>query len=67
MKLDYRVRDGASAMQTSTRYETFAEECAHLAEQAKTERPRKVLAEMAEAWRKLAQEAERRELYRGPC
>ena len=49
MKLDYRVRDGLTAMQASTRYETFAEECTHLAEQAETERPRRVLAEMAEA------------------
>ena len=54
-------------MQASTRYETFAQECTHLAELAKAERPRRILAEMAEAWRKLAQEAEQRELYRGPC
>jgi hypothetical protein len=48
-------------MQTTTQYQDFAEECDRLAKQAKTERERIVLNEMAEAWRKLAGELDRRE------
>jgi hypothetical protein len=54
-------------METSTQYANFAEECTRLAKEAEAERYRKVLIEMSEAWRRLSEEAERRELYRGPC
>ena len=47
------------SMHTSTQYGTFAEECDRLATEAQAERHRMVLKEMAEAWRKLAQEADR--------
>jgi hypothetical protein len=43
-------------MHTPTQYETFAEECDRLANEAQAERHRMVLKEMAEAWRKLAEE-----------
>ena len=47
------------SMHTSTQYGTFAEECDRLAKEAQEERHRMVLKEMAEAWRKLAKEADR--------
>ena len=43
-------------MQTLTKYQEFAEECDRLAKQAKAERHRLVLKEMAEVWRKLAED-----------
>jgi hypothetical protein len=46
-------------MQTQTQYLDFAEECDRLAKQAETDRQRRVLKEMAEAWRTLAEEADR--------
>ncbi len=51
---------GLARMQTQTQYRDFAEECDRLAKQAKTERERMVLNEMAEVWRSLAEEADRR-------
>jgi hypothetical protein len=47
------------SMHTSTQYGTFAEECDRLAKEAQAERHRMVLKEMAEAWRKLAEEVDR--------
>ena len=50
-------------METRTEYLEFAEECDRLAKEVKAERHRMALKEMAEAWRKLAEEpdgAERR-------
>ena len=38
-------------MQESTQYRRFAEECLRLAKEAATEHERKVLEEMAEAWK----------------
>jgi hypothetical protein len=46
-------------MQTPADYRKFAEECRRLAGDAKSERQRKILQEMAEAWRTLADETER--------
>ena len=46
-------------METSTEYRRFAQECDRLAREAKTERHRKIMEDMAGAWDKLAQEAER--------
>ena len=52
---------GWFAMQATTQYRDFAEACDRLAKQAKTERERIVLNEMAEAWRKLAGEPDGRD------
>ena len=49
---------GASLFRMETparRYEEFAAECERLAKEAREERHRSVLLEMAEAWRRLAQ------------
>jgi hypothetical protein len=43
-------------MHTSTDYQRFAEECDRLAASARSEHHRKILEEMAEAWRRLAEE-----------
>jgi hypothetical protein len=45
-------------METPDHYREFAAECDRLAAQAKSEQHRKVLEEMAQAWRRLAQEHE---------
>jgi hypothetical protein len=41
-----------------SQYREFAEECDRLAKQAKIDGERKILEEMAEAWRKVAAEAD---------
>jgi hypothetical protein len=51
---------GWSGMQSSKEYRKFAEECDRLARNAKTEHHRKILKEMAEAWKKLADEDDRK-------
>ncbi len=43
-------------LDTLTEYRRFAEQCGRLAQQAETERHRKILEQMAEAWRKLVEE-----------
>ena len=48
-----------SGMESSTEYRRFAQECRRLAQEAKTERHRKIMEEMAQAWDRLAKEAER--------
>ena len=48
--------DGLVTMDTSAQYREFAEQCRLLAAQAKSERHRRMLEEMADAWIKLAQE-----------
>jgi hypothetical protein len=45
-------------METSTEYRQFAQECRRLAREAKTERHRNIMEEMARAWDRLAKEAE---------
>jgi hypothetical protein len=45
-------------METPALYRQFAAECDRLAAEAKTERHRKILQEMAEVWRKLAEKAD---------
>jgi hypothetical protein len=47
-------------METSTEYQQFAQECRRLARQARTERHRKIMEEMAQAWENLAKEADRK-------
>ena len=44
---------------TKRKYEQFAAECERLAKEARGERHRSVLMEMADAWRKLAEAAVR--------
>ena len=44
-------------MKTRTEYLELAEECDRLAKETKAERHRMALKEMAEAWRKIADEA----------
>ncbi len=49
---------GCSSMENPNQYREFAEQCEAFAAVAETERHRNILKEMAEAWRRLAQEAE---------
>ena len=59
MRSERHDREGGwPSMQEFTQYRRFAEECLRLAKEAATEHERKVLREMAEAWRKLAEESE---------
>ena len=48
-------------MQPSMKYQRFAEECDRLANNAETERHKKMLEKMAEAWRKMAEEEKNRQ------
>jgi hypothetical protein len=41
-------------MKLSTEYQRFADECRRFAQQARTDRERKILEEMAEAWDELS-------------
>jgi hypothetical protein len=45
-------------MKGRTQYQEFAERCDQLAREVKAEHHRKILKEMAEAWRKLDAEAD---------
>src|SRR5260370_12473016 len=45
-------------METSSEYRRFAQECHRLAREAKTERHRKIMQEMAQAWERLAKETD---------
>jgi hypothetical protein len=47
-------------METSAQYREFAEECDRLAREAKTDTHRKILEEMAKAWRTVAAEADKK-------
>ena len=49
-------------LETSAQYREFAEECDRLAKQATTEGYRKILEEMAEAWRMMTAGAGARNL-----
>jgi len=57
-----------SSMETINRYREFAEECERLAKEAKSERHRAILQKMAETWRTLAAEAEKKSAaaHKGP-
>ena len=50
---------GCFIMQPSKEFLEFAEECDRLAQEAETERHRRILRKMAEAWRKVAKESAR--------
>jgi hypothetical protein len=52
------LETSAEYLETSAQYREFAEECNRLAKHAKTERQRKTLEEIAEAWRMVATEAD---------
>jgi hypothetical protein len=49
---------GYSSMETSTEYRRFAQECQRLAREARTERHRQIMEEMAQAWERLAKETD---------
>ena len=49
---------GYSGMETSTEYRRFAQECRRLARDAKTERHRSIMEDMARAWDQLAKETD---------
>ena len=49
---------GYSGMETSSEDRRFAQECHRLAREAKTERHRKIMQEMAQAWERLAKETD---------
>jgi hypothetical protein len=48
-------------METSIRYLEFAVNCNRLAKLAKTDEDRAILREMADAWKKVAREPDRKE------
>ena len=52
------MKASAQHRETSAQYREFAEECDRLAKQATTDDHRKILEEMAEAWRMVAAEAD---------
>ena len=52
------METSAQYRETSAQYREFAEECDRLAKQAKTDSERKILEEMAKAWRRGAAEAD---------
>jgi hypothetical protein len=52
--------NGAPHMDMSVRYLEFAVQCNRLAKLAKTEEDRMVLKEMAEAWKKLSRDGDRK-------
>ena len=49
---------GVVHMETSVRYLEFAVKCDRLAKLAKSQEDRMILKEMAEAWKKVAREAD---------
>ena len=53
-------------METATEYRRFAQECRRLARDAKTERHRNVMEEMAQAWDQLAKEADKQAPHASP-
>ncbi len=53
-------------METSAQYLKFAEACDRMVKLTKTERHRMTLKEMAEIWRKLAQEADTKDYSKVP-
>jgi hypothetical protein len=54
------METSAEYLETSAQYREFAEECNRLAKQIKTDGHRKILEEMAEAWRIVAAEADKK-------
>ena len=52
------METSAQYLETSAQYREFAEECNRLAKWVNTDGHRKILEEMAEAWRMVAAEAD---------
>jgi hypothetical protein len=57
---------GYSGMETATEYRRFAQECRRLARDAKTERHRKIMEDMARAWDTLAADADKEASHAPP-
>jgi hypothetical protein len=55
-----------SGMETATEYQRFAQECRRLARDAKTERHRNIMEDMARAWDQLAKEADEEASHASP-
>jgi hypothetical protein len=53
-------------METGAEYRRFAQECRRLARDAKTERHRKIMEDMARAWDALATEADEEATHAPP-
>ena len=53
-------------METGAEYRRFAQECRRLARDAKTERHRKIMEDMARAWDRLATEADEEASHASP-
>jgi hypothetical protein len=53
-------------METATEFRRFAQECRRLARDAKTERHRKIMEDMAQAWDTLATEADKEASHAPP-
>jgi hypothetical protein len=54
------METSAEYLETSAQYREFAEECNRLARETKADGHRKILEEMAEAWRMVAAESSRK-------
>jgi hypothetical protein len=54
------METSAQYRETSAQYREFAQECDRLAMEAKTDSQRKILEEMADAWRRVAAEADKK-------
>jgi hypothetical protein len=61
------METSAQYRETSAQYREFAEECDRLAKQAKTDGERKILEEMAKAWRRVAAEANNKRYLSADC
>jgi len=57
---------GYSGMEPAIEYRRFAQECRRLAREAKTERHRVIMEEMAQAWEMLAKETDREGAHASP-
>ena len=59
------IAPGLFGMETAKDYLKFAEECRSLAKRAENSRHKAILEQMAEAWLRLAREAERKSARAG--
>lgn len=57
---------GYFGLETATEYRRFAQECRRLARDAKTDRHRNIMEDMARAWDQLAKEADEEASHASP-